>query len=270
MRILLGQLTPHRGEPARNLDRIEALLEGTGVELAVFPELFLSGYRTGDRMHRLAVRPGDELARRLAELARRHATHLAVGAPLALDERPGEVANAVLWVTPSGALFSQAKRYLPSFGPFEEGHFFSASNASVRVPLGEHWAGLAICYDAFFPEVFRSLALDGAELFVVISASPVTSGKLFEKVLPARAVENACPLLFVNRVGVEDGIVFGGGSGGFDVRGELLAFSARPAPNGEPEERLLEGELDLAQARRWRPFRPVLRDRASRPGGPSS
>ena len=88
----------------------------------------------------------------------------------------------------------------------------------------------------------------GATLFVCVSAAPVTSRRLFEKVLPARAVENAAPLVYVNRVGVEDAIVFGGGSRAYDARGEPLAERPVPGLALGPDERLISVELDTAEA----------------------
>jgi predicted amidohydrolase len=102
---------------------------------------------------------------------------------------------------------------------------------------------------------------------VIISAAPVTSRRLFDRVLPARAVENALPLVYVNRVGVEDGVVFGGGSQSLDARGESLDPPTPPGPRSEEGTWVVS--IDLAEAARWRPFRPVLRDiaphRAPRP-----
>jgi predicted amidohydrolase len=160
----------------------------------------------------------------------------------------------------------QVKRYLPTFGPFDEGAQFTAAESSEPAPLAAHRVGLQICYDTFFPEVSRTLALGGAELLVVISASPVTSGRMFGRLLPARAIENATPVVFANRVGVEDGVVFGGGSGGWDARGEPIAGTLEPRADLAAEEQLLRLEVDLDEAPRWRPFRPVLRDIATRPG----
>jgi omega-amidase len=99
-----------------------------------------------------------------------------------------------------------------------------------------------------------------------VSAAPVTSGRLFDKVLPARAVENAAPLVYVNRVGVEDGVVFGGGAVAYDARGERLPTESVPV-RGAPEERVAVADIDLTESTRWRPFRPVLRDVATRPPG---
>ncbi len=265
-RLLLGQLAPVPADPGANLARIAKALASTPSDLAVFPELFLSGYRVGDRFHHLALRPGDPTWERLGALAREHRTSLVVGGPVQSEERKGELRNVALLFRPDGTVANQVKRYLPTFGPFEEGVPFTPTDVSHPLPWGRHSLGLAICYDAFFPEIFRSLALAGADLLVVISASPTTSFSLFSKLLPARAIENGLPVVYVNRVGVEDGIVFGGGSGLWDPRGEAVDVEERTVGGLGPEERVLLAEVDLAEAARWRPFRPVLRDVATRPG----
>jgi len=266
MRILLAQLSPTPGNLPRNLERLGRVVRATPSDLAVFPELFLSGYRVGDRLHRLALREGDATVLALRDIARDSGTSVVVGAPVASTERNGEVHNAAVAVTPAGELRVQVKRFLPNFGPFEEGVPFTPTDTSVPVRLAGASVGLEVCYDAFFPEVSRELALAGAELLVVLSAAPVTSRRLFERLLPARAIENAVPVVYVNRVGVEDGVVFGGGSGAWDARGEPLGTTAVSVPGGEPEESVSWLEVDTAEAARWRPFRPVLRDVARRPG----
>jgi len=190
MRVLLAELAPVPGDLPRNLERLAEIVRAGPSDLAVFPELYLSGYRLGDRFHALAVREGDATAERLRALARESGTTIATGAPRASTARSGEVENAVLIAAPSGRLDVQVKRYLPTFGPFEEGVVFTPTDASAPVPVADRRVGFEICYDAFFPEVSRELALGGAELLTVISASPVTSRRLFERLLPARAIEN--------------------------------------------------------------------------------
>ena len=266
MRILLAQLAPLPGELDRNAERVAAAVRAVRTDLAVFPELYLSGYRIGDRFHQLALREGDPTLSVLRRVARESGTTLLLGAPLASTERAGEVHNAALAVLPSGELRVQVKRYLPTFGPFEEGVPFTPADTSVPVRLVGASVGVEVCYDAFFPEVSRQLALGGAELLVNISAAPVTSRKLFERLLPARAIENAVPVVYVNRVGVEDGVVFGGGSGAWDARGEPIPTATVEFLPKAPEESLALLEVDLAESVRWRPFRPVLRDVAGRPG----
>jgi len=272
MRLTLGQLAPRPADPRQNAARVAEVVRAAPSDLAVFPELFLSGYRIGDRVHGLALDPAgnDPVTAALVDAARAARTPLVVGAPIASANRKGEVRNAALLVRPDGTRDLQVKRYLPNFGPFEEGIPFSPTDTSRPLQVGPHRVGLQICYDVFFPEVARELALAAADLLINVSASPVTSRRLFERLLPARAVENGLPMVYVNRVGVEDGIVFGGGTGAWDHRGEAVPLETVELAGLDPEERVVRVELDLAAAGRWRPFRPVLRDVAARPAGASA
>ncbi len=265
MRLTLGQLAPVPHRVDRNLDRIAQCLAEAPADLAIFPELYLSGYRVGDQVHHLALTDSSPAMARLQGLAAHSKTAILVGGPRTHPKRLGEVENVAWLVLPDGTVRTQVKRYLPNYGPFEEGSFFTPTDRSEPLPLGSHRLGIEICYDAFFPEVTRELSLAGADLLINISASPVTSRRLFEKVLPARAVENATPVVYVNRVGVEDGVVFGGGTNAWDARGEPLPSEVLALADSTPEERLLRVEIDLAEALRWRPFRPVLRDVGTRP-----
>jgi predicted amidohydrolase len=265
MEVALAELAPVPGDVATNVARAAVVVRAGTASLTVFPELFLSGYRIGDRFHQLALRGGDDRLAPLTQTLRETGRSAIVGAPTR-GTRRGEVANSVLLLRPDGSEFVQAKRYLPTYGPFEEGSVFTPTDTSAPAPWGEEHVGLSICYDAFFPEVCRGLALAGATFFVCVSAAPVTSRRLFEKVLPARAVENAAPLVYVNRVGVEDGIVFGGGSRAFDARGEPLVERPLPGLSLGPDEKVVSVDVDTGEAARWRPFRPVLRDVAQRPG----
>lgn len=259
MDVVLAELAPAPGDVPVNVARAVEVVRTAPASLIVLPELFLSGYRIGDRFHALALGPHDPRLEPLREVVRETRRGVVVGAPVA-GPRRGEIANAAVLLAPDGSESLQVKRFLPTYGPFDEGRLFSATEESRSVAWGSERLGLSICYDAFFPEVYRSLALDGATAFVCISAAPVTSRRLFEKVLPARAVENAAPLVYVNRVGVEDGTVFGGGSRAYDARGEAIPESPVEGVRLGDGERLVRVTVDLSEPARWRPFRPVLRD----------
>lgn len=260
MQVLLAQLAPRRGDLEANLRRLTEVVRAHRADLHVFPELYLLGYAPGDRVHRLALTANDPAVGALTNLAREGHTGILVGGPWKSNDRPGEVHNAALLAGPDGSLQVQIKRYLPNFGPFEEATIYTPTTTSAPLTLASHRLGVQICYDAYFPEVSRELALQAAVLLAVLSAAPITSKSLFEKVLPARAVENACPVVYVNRVGVEDGIVFGGGTRAWDSRGEALLTETLSLAGGAPEEQLHRVEIDLDEVPRWRPFRPVLRD----------
>ncbi len=258
MRLALAEVKPRPRRVAENLCALEGVVSQVPTaDLVAFPELFLTGYSLGDSLHRLALRQGSKELSTLAEIARRQDKWILAGAPFESPARKGEIWNAAILVGPTGEVQVSGKRYLPNFGPFEEGlQFTPADSAQVlKTPFGR--IGALICYEVFFPEVARKLALQGAELLLAISASPVTSRSLFAKLIPARAIENATGFAYVNRVGVEDSMVFDGGSTFCDPRGEPLEPAVHTLPEGQ---RILEYELPLEEYSRYRPSRPVLRD----------
>jgi len=96
--------------------------------------------------------------------------------------------------------------------------------------------------------------LAGADILLNISASPTTSQRFFEAILPVRAIENASFSLYSNVAGPQDGIVFWGGSQAYGPRGTRLARL-------EPlQEGVAVAEIDLDDLAPAREFRPTLRD----------
>ncbi|MDX1611978.1 MAG: carbon-nitrogen hydrolase family protein, partial [Candidatus Thermoplasmatota archaeon] len=147
------------------------------------------------------------------------------------------------------------KVHLPNFNVFEEGLYFGPGQRGLLCTLPDGTRmGLAICYDLFFPEITKDLALRGADVIATISASPVTSQPYFEAVLPARALETTSFVLYCNLVGVQDHLDFWGGSRALDPLGNLLV----EAPAGE--EAVVTCELDLDLVELARKKRPCLRD----------
>ncbi len=114
--------------------------------------------------------------------------------------------------------------------------------------------GACICYDLFHSEMARAYALGGAEVLVCLSASPYTSREAFERIVPARAVENTIYSIYVNQVGTQLNQVFFGGSQAYGPRGDQLA----KCHYFQEDIRTIEidrNELDLA-----RRMRPTVRD----------
>ncbi len=154
----------------------------------------------------------------------------------------------------TGETFRYDKMYLPNFGPFEERVFFSKGKGAV-VAKGMHARlGLMVCYDLFFPELAKLEALMGAQVLVDLSASPTTSRPNFDRIMPARAVENGLFLVFANMTGVHGSLVFSGGSLVYSPKGELLARAK------DLDEDIVEVEVDLSEIEVARRFRPLLRD----------
>ncbi len=238
------------GDVATNIQTVvDALGED---DLVVFPELFLTGYNIGDDVQRLAFTSDDERLAPLLEAARETNTHVVVGAPH--TPRAGITTNAALCIDAQGHATWIAKRALPTFTTFREGLFFDHGDEQAVWQTAFGGIGVGICYDLYFPEFHKRQALDGADILLNISASPSASRRFFETLLPARAVENACFMLYANNVGSQDGIVFWGGSQAFGPRGDLLA------KHEEYEDGPLLVELDVSSLVAAREFRPTIRD----------
>jgi len=111
------------------------------------------------------------------------------------------------------------------------------------VELEGRTLGLMICFDIEFPEVARALALRGADVLVSISANPEAFRRDHEVFVPARALENGVPHLYVNRVGRQSDISFGGTSMAVDPEGTVLIEA------GPKDEALLHAEIGDAGRR---------------------
>jgi predicted amidohydrolase len=252
----LFQRQPALGEPQRNLATLAKDVAKAKADLCVFPELFLSGYFNRDALRTLAQPLDGPLVKELGKVARRTGAHIVVGMPRASEVR-GVVHNSSVLVTPDGEAHAYDKVYLPTFSVFEEDIYFGEGHAlpTFKTSLGR--LGMSICYDAFFPEVTKGMALQGADILTCISASPTISRTYFERVLPARAIETTCFLLFTNLVGPQDQVTFWGGAKAFGPLGDLKAEGPLM------EEAVVKATLDLEEVGVARRKRPVLRD--SRP-----
>jgi len=255
MRVLLGQLSPRLGDVKGNLEKLSSAIDqAEEVDLAVFPELFLTGYYAKDMLFRLAMTPGENPhLEELKKIAEEKGVGIVVGFP---ERSPrGYLYNSLIAVQPSGEEVVYRKRHLPTFSLFDECRWFKPHSGSLRLwRLKGAGIGLGICYDAFFPEIFRAYSLMGATMLIIAAASPDSSTPLFEKICQSRALENTCFLIWVNQAGTYDGIGFGGGSMAVSPLGEVIAKCSRI----KEDPRVVE--LDLDEVERIRYSRPLLRD----------
>jgi NAD+ synthase (glutamine-hydrolysing) len=161
------------------------------------------------------------------------------------------------------ALHIHHKVYLPTYGLFDESRFFAPGNEvrSFNSRFGR--VGLLICEDFWHTSPPYLLWLDGADLFLLTSASPgrglgkqptLDSARWVEDMNRAYAGLFTSFVVHANRTGFEDGLNFWGGSTIYDPNGELVAKSPHH------EEDLLIAEIDLSQLHRTRARLPLLRD----------
>jgi NAD+ synthase (glutamine-hydrolysing) len=238
----LLQFNPTVGDMAGNARQIvEAARKAhaDGAQLVVTPELALCGYPPEDLLLRPAfMRACDEaladIARQLADLP---GLHLVVGHPQIWgggDVRTRSFAvhkrlNAASMLHAGQVAGTYAKRELPNYQVFDERRYFVSGRdvglAPLVVEVQGRRVGVLICEDAWFDEPARA-ALDlGADMLVVLNASPFHMGKVAER--EARMAERAraagVPLLYAHQVGAQDEVVFDGASFAVNARGQLRA-----------------------------------------------
>lgn len=247
-------MQPSLGDKAHNLKILERAIRSTDADVLAFSEMFLTGYTLRDRYHELAESLDGPSVRKIAELASEHEKWLVVGMPELDPERTGVIYNSALVVSPETEPETYRKMVLANFGPFEEDLYFARGDKMpiFDTPVGR--MGVEICFDIFFPEISKLYALEGADIIVCISASPSTTREFFEKILPARAIENTVFVAYANLVGTEQNMTFWGGNQLIGPRGNIKA-------GGKPfVEGLVKAEVDLSELEVARQFRPTIRE----------
>jgi predicted amidohydrolase len=263
-RIALAQLAPRLGEVDANLELVAARLRTAaeeGAQLAVLPELALTGYLLQDLVPEVAMRADD---RRLADLARVVPEMLVVVG--FVEETDGHrYANSAALLRDGSVIGVHRKVYLPTYGLFDEGRFTRPGD-TVRThaagpPIGR--IGVSVCEDFWHASLPMLQAADGADLLVNIAAGPSrapgsAAGLVaiagWHKMQDTYALLGTVPIAFCNRVGNEEGLTFWGGSRILGPDGSVVA----EAPLWE--EALVVGTLDTDDLRMQRYSLPLLAD----------
>jgi predicted amidohydrolase len=241
--------TERRFETAIEAIRQEA---ARGAELVVLPELWSVGAFGFDDYPVLAEPLDGPLARRLSGLASELGILLHGGS---IPERDGDrlYNTAVIFDRDGTLLGSYRKMHLFGYGS-REPEVLSSGDQVVTVPLGACCAGLAICYDLRFPELFRHLVDQGAELVLLPSGWPVPRLGAWKTLGRARAIENQLAYIGCNCAGRQAGRPFIGASVAYDAWGNCL---------GELDKRpgVLRVEIDIEAVRAARADFRQLADR---------
>lgn len=212
MKVALIQSAPKLNRT--NLTEVLALIEtNKDADVVVFPELALSGYLLQDKLYEDAWKIEE-----LSNLARAsEQCDIAIGA--AVWEN-GNVYNSALYFSKGSLLHIHHKNHLPTYGMFEEGRYFNAGSqiASFSTPYGN--AIMVICEDLWHAETIAMISASDAEIVYVLAASPardfgdegISIESQWDSLLKSTALLSHNYVIFVNRVGFEDGLGFWGGS----------------------------------------------------------
>jgi len=227
IRVAACQINTVVGDLDGNVDRVLDALDSagrSGADLAVFPELTVTGYPPEDLLGRPAF-VADNLAAFASVAAATGECAAIVGY---VDVAPsGRLLNAAALCREGQVLGRFVKRILPNYGVFDEQRWFAAGSGPA--PLFEVAGitiGMTICEDMWFPSgPMADQAAGGARLLVNLNASPYSRGRRQERlaVLADRTAETGCAVVYVNQVGGQDELVFDGASVVVDPRGEVVA-----------------------------------------------
>lgn len=253
MKVALIQMDIALAMPELNRERAAGLIRqaaADGAQLILLPEMWTTGYCLPDLAGGYADRAGEPTGELLSGLAKETGAFIAGSVA---DERRGRVYNRAEVYGPAGErVAAYDKAHLVPM--MQEERYLTPGDRLALGDLNGTKAGLAICYDLRFPELFRSLTLAGVELFLIPAEWPAQRLHHWRTLAMARAIENQAYVLACNRVGSDDANRFPGHSLVIDPFGEVLA------EGGEGEEILL-AEIDLAQVAAVRERIPALRDR---------
>ena len=266
LRIALAQIAPRLGDLEENLERHAALLDDARREhadLAVFPELGLTGYLLQDLNAEVAMRRDDP---RLLALARA-ADDLAAVVSFVEESDDHRLFIAAALLEGGEVRHIHRKVYLPTYGLFDERRFF-APGSTIRAVSSQRLGlrlGISICEDFWHLATPQLLALDGAHVLINVSSSPgrdvaaanasgLGTAESWRSLNRTFAQLTTSYVIFVNRVGVDESITFWGGSEVVAPNGDSVFV----APNHD--EGLFFAEIEPAEIRRERIATPLLRD----------
>ena len=235
LKVALAQLDLLVGDVQGNLARVLAesrVAAGQGADLVVFPELTLSGYPPEDLLFHRGLRAQvDDAVAALAEAIESSVeTESALPAVIVgYPEYEGSahaplLYNSAVLLRRGGVRANHRKNCLPNYRVFDEKRYFTAGNAATVFELRGFRVGLLVCEDIWEAEPARAAKAAGAELLIVINASPYEQRKQRERerVLRERVLDVQLPLAYVNLVGGQDELVFDGRSVALDRHGELI------------------------------------------------
>jgi predicted amidohydrolase len=243
MKIAAVQGGVKRGDVAANLAAAIGWIRNAAADgnaLVVLPECFLTGYIFESR-EEVAVQAvsldGPEIAA-IVEACGAGRIHAVVGT---FEKRGSKLHNTAVLIGPEGLVGLHRKNHLPYLGGDRFIDLPDESGTSVfETPVGT--IGIAICYEIRFPEVVRTLMLEGAEVIALPTNWPVASLTLAQHFTVVRAAENMVYFLAANRNDDEGGTSYLGWSRIIDPYGEVLADAGT-------ETALISAEVDLDRAR---------------------
>lgn len=249
MRVTILQTDIAWNDTQENIRRVEsALNRAPKSDVYVLPEMWNTGFLTNPDMASLA-RDGKKALQFMQAQSER--LNVAVAGSVAMVDREGRCRNRFYFVMPGGCVRFYDKHHL--FTPGGEDTFYEAGCQIDEV----EWRGvtfrLSVCYDLRFPTWLRNHAGKPYDVLLCVASWPQARQHVWDILLRARAIENQCYVVGVNRVGTDPALTYAGGSAIIDAKGNELAKLG-------PDAGTATIELNMESLRTFRLHFPVLDD----------
>ena len=259
LRVLAVQTNPVLGNRETSLSAAVKLLEGAVYKtktdiptIACFPELFTTGYPGASSVPQLAesLKTGRTL-KTLKAIAKQ--LGIAIIAGSIMERAGGKYYNTSVLISPQGRVIGHYRK-THLFTPMGEDRYFSKGNAIKLFEIFGTKLAVLTCYDLRFPEAFRKLAVEGAEIVFVPAEFPKARQDHWKALLRARAIENQMFVVGVNRTGCDRINTYAGGS-------RIIGPNGRVLGSLKDGECVLERTVNITRVRDHRKKIPVLHDR---------
>lgn len=253
MRVSSIQMDVELGNPDANREKVVRLIEQAAKEapdVIVLPETWNTGFIPGN-FEELADVEGEGTIPLLGGLAKQHGVNIVGGS--VVNKLGGRIYNTSYSFNRQGELIAVYNK-IHLFSPAREHEYFEHGNELCVFELDGVKAGVIICYDLRFPELARSLALQGIQVLFVPAEWPHPRSHHWRTLALARAIENQMFVVTVNGAGKAPKAQYCGNSLIIDPWGEIIADA------GEGEK-VITGNLDLSVIRDIRERINVFRDR---------
>ncbi|MCE5334926.1 MAG: carbon-nitrogen family hydrolase [Desulfobacteraceae bacterium] len=251
--IIVGciQIAVRPADVDHNLARVKrglAELSARNCQIAVLPEMWSCSFPYP--VLREMAKKTPPVLDDLQDTARREAIAISGSLP---EEADGKVYNTCYFIDTTGEI-AGTYRKVHLFSLYNEHKNFGRGDSACVIPTSFGKIGLMICYDLRFPELARTMALEGADIICVSSMWPLTRLEHWTALLRARAIENQLFMVGCNGCGEEGKITWGGGSSIVSPLGTIVAQAG-------PEEKTIVGVLDQNEKDEFRRMIPCFEDR---------
>jgi omega-amidase len=249
MKIGLVQFSQVWEKPEESIKVLDKLLnqELNKYDILIFPEMSLTGFTMKSKDFAEEI---DGISTTyFLNLARNKNVHVFAGI---IEKDDDDIYNSLVHFDNKGIITARYRKIHPYSNAGEDKNF-SAGSERVITKIGDVKIGLSVCYDLRFPELYRYYGKERSEIIINIASWPVPRIDHWNTLLKARAIENQCFMVGVNRVGTDKGNTYSGCSGIYDPSGNEVIMV-------ENKEGIFVAEIDLNKVIEVREALPFLDD----------